>query len=357
MPEIRLPRHVHRVRSRGRDYFYYQPGRGSNAPGPRVRLPDDPTSPEFWAALRAAQGAHELAPVAGTVAGLIDAYVAAWPTLQRPLSPGTQDQYRRYLAPIREKWGHLDPHGLRPRHVDALIRSIGVERPGAANNTLDALRAMFRWALGPVELVAHDPTRGVRHFPKGAGHAPWTDEQLAFAAEHFTGPLRRLFFLAAYTGQRVSDLVRLGPQNVEDGCIRLTQKKSGARPWAPIWPELEAEMATWERRPGPFLIQQEGRRAGHPFTTNSVWKLFDRERAKHPILEGAVLHGLRANAVIRLRRAGYSHAQIADMVGMSLPIVESYCRNEDKKASALGVLAEARERAATVKPLENGKRK
>lgn len=357
MPEIKLPRHVHRVRSRGKDYYYYQVGRNSKNPGPSIALPRDPTSPEFWSAIREAQGVYELAPVAGTVSALIDAYIAAWPTLQRPLSAGTQEQYKRYLEPARQAWGHLDPHGLRPRHVDALIRSIGVDRPGAANNTLDALRAMFRWALGPVELVAHDPTQGVRHFPKGAGHAPWTEEQLEFAAATFTGPLRRLFFLAAYTGQRISDVIRLGPQHVEDGCIRLQQKKSGARPWCPIFPELEAEMATWPRRPGPFLLQESGRRAGHPFTTNSAWKLFDRERAKHPVLEGAVLHGLRANAVIRLRRGGYAHGQIADMVGMSVPIVEHYCRNEDKKASALGVLAEARERAASVKPLENGKRK
>ena len=45
-----------------------------------------------------------------------------------------------------------------------------------------------------------------------------------------------------------------------------------------------------------------------------------------------------ANAVIRLRQAGYSIAQISDMVGMSPPMVERYCRHADRKAGGQAVL-------------------
>lgn len=358
MASVKFPRHVHRVVSRGREYFYYTPGRGTPHQGTSIKLPSDPRSPEFWQALRQAQGVTGPVPV-DTIGALIDAYVESWPTLQRQLSKGTQDQYRRYLKPARKAWGQLPAQSLRPKHVDALIRKIGAETPGAANNVLDALRAMVKWANGPVDLLAHDPTQGVRHFAKGKGHEPWTDEQLQFAEQNFTGALRRFFFLARYTGQRVSDIVRLSPNHIEDDCFHLTQKKSGAQPWCPIFPELQKEMATWERRPGPFLLQEDGKSAGRPFTTNQLWKVFDRERAKHPILEGAVMHGLRANATIHLRRGGYSHGQIGDMVGMSLEIVEHYCRHEDKKVSAQHVLKEEREKRQSeiVKPLENGNRK
>jgi DNA-binding CsgD family transcriptional regulator len=41
--------------------------------------------------------------------------------------------------------------------------------------------------------------------------------------------------------------------------------------------------------------------------------------------------GLRATAVINLRRAGLSYAQIGDIVGMSAKMVERYCRNADMR--------------------------
>lgn len=358
MSKVSLPRHVHRVVSRCREYFYYQEGRGTPQEGERIRLPDDPQTPEFWNAVRQAQGTFGPTPT-DTVGALIDAYQAAWPTLQRKLSKGTQDQYRRYLKPVRKAWGDLPADSLRPKHVDALIRKVGADTPGAANNVLDALKAMCRWANGPVELLAHDPTRGVHRFAKGEGHAPWTEEQLAFAEKTFKGALRRFYFLSRYTGQRISDVVRLNPNDEDGGGFSLRQKKTGVKPWCPIFPELEAEMATWERRPGPYLLQEEGKSAGKPFSTNQMWKVFDGERSKHPILDGAVPHGLRANAVIRLRGGGYTALQISDMVGMSVEMVEHYCRHADRKASGQAVLRELREQngGPSVKPWKNGKQK
>jgi hypothetical protein len=47
---------VHRVVSRGREYFYYQFARGTPHQGERTKLPNDPQSAEFWTALRQAQG-------------------------------------------------------------------------------------------------------------------------------------------------------------------------------------------------------------------------------------------------------------------------------------------------------------
>lgn len=358
MPEISLPRHVHRVKAGGREYFYYQEGRGTAHAGPRVRLPDDPTTPEFWNAVRQAQGVVGPTPT-DTIGAMIDAFELSWKTRQKKMTEGTKDQYRRYLKPVRATWGDFPARSLRPKHVDALVRKIGAEKPGAANNVLDALKAMVDWATGPADLLGHDPTQGVKRFEKGEGHKPWTPEQLEFAEQTFTGALRRFYFLSRYTGQRISDVVRLTPNDEDGGGFSLPQKKTGVRPWCPIFPELEAEMATWERRPGPFLLQEDGKSKGKPFSTNQMWKAFDRERKKHPILDGAVPHGLRANAVIRLRDHGYTAQQIGDMVGMSVDMIEHYCRHADRKASGQAVLRELRERNEdeTVKRLKNGKQK
>jgi integrase len=334
---VTLPKGVHCVVSRGHEYFYYQAGRGTDHSGQRIRLPSNPQSPEFWNAIRQAQGITSPVPT-DTINALVDAYEIAWPALPRKLSDGTKEQYRRSLSVVRNAWGDLRAESLRPSHVQALMDGLAA-KPGKANNVLDALRAMCRWAMGPRELLSRDPTLGVEHFADGEGHKPWTPEQLSTADERFTGVLRRAYVLARYTGQRISDVVRLGFTDIDEGGFALRQKKTGVRPWCPIFPELEAEMTTWEKRPGPFLVQDNGR----PFTPNQLWKLFDRAREHHPGLGDAVWHGLRANAVIRLRQAGYSIGQISDMVGMSPPMVERYCRYADRKAGGQAVLLALKE--------------
>src|SRR5262249_50817569 len=123
---------------------------------------------------------------------LIDAYELAWPTMRKKLSDGTKQQYARSLRVVRRTWGDLRAESLRPRHVQALMDTLA-QTPGKANNVLDALRAMCRWAGGPRELLTLDPTRGVAHFDRGEGHRPWSAEQLAFADANFSGALRRAF--------------------------------------------------------------------------------------------------------------------------------------------------------------------
>src|SRR5262249_6580994 len=123
----------------------------------------------------------------------------------------------------------------------------------------------------------------------------------------------------------VPDVVRLGPTDVDtfqgrDAFAIVTQKRM--RPvWCPIRSELAAEMATWERRPGPFLLQRNGK----PFTRKEFARQFAEARDAIPERKGLTLHGLRATAVINLRRAGLSYAQIGDIVGMSANMVEHYC--------------------------------
>lgn len=346
-PAVTLPAGVHRVVSRGRVYYYFQPGRGTPLAGDRIRLPSDPHSPEFWIAVRQAQGLGGILQ-ADTIGALADAYEAAWPTLPRKLSQGTKTKYKASLTVVRKAWGSLPAEGLRPSHVQALMDKLAAT-PGKANTVLDALRSMCRWAMGPRELLTRDPTLGVPHFEQGEGHKPWTPEQLAFADAHFTGMVRRGYVLMKYTGQRISDVVRMGWTDLDGNGISLPQKKTGVRPWCPIFPELEAEMATWDRRPGPFLLQANGK----PFSTNGWWKAFDAVRGAHPVLADAVPHGLRAVAVIRLRQSGFTTSQIVDMVGMSPPMVERYSRHADRKAGGEAVLlslAKGRNKNGTVKP-------
>lgn len=161
--------------------------------------------------------------------------------------------------------------------------------------------------------------------------------------------------MAKHTGQRISDVVRLGWNDIDDGGFSLRQKKTGVQPWCPIFPELEAEISQWEKRPSPFLYQDNGK----PFTPNLLWKRLEGVRIKHPVLTGAVWHGLRANAVIRLRQYGYSTPQICDAVGMSPQMVERYSRYADRKMGGQAILMDFKKRKQNeiVKQCKTGQQK
>jgi integrase len=87
-------------------------------------------------------------------------------------------------------------------------------------------------------------TEGVKPYKSDGGHKPWTPAQCAAAEKNFTGMVRRAYFLARYTGQRGSDVVRLAETFIDDGGFRLIQKKTGREVWCPIDEALAAEMAT-----------------------------------------------------------------------------------------------------------------
>ena len=105
--------------------------------------------------------------------------------------------------------------------------------------------------------------------------------------------MRRGFMLYQHTGLRGSDVVRLGPTDVDTyqgrDAFALTTQKRKRDVWCPIMPALAAEMATWERRPGPYLLQQNGK----PFTRKEFGRQFAEARDAIPELKGLTLHGLR----------------------------------------------------------------
>lgn len=320
---VELPKGVHRVVAGGREYFYWHPGRGTKAPGERVRLPDDPQSPEFWNALRALQG-NIVASVV-TFGAVMDLYQAS-PDFAK-LSKGTKPLYLRQLRIARAGFGELTAESMRPSMVRGVLDGLA-DTPAAANNFLSTMRSLSKWGLVRDHFNV-SLTEGLTPYETTGGHKPWTPAQLVAAEAHLTGMVRRGWLLARYTGQRGSDVVRLGETFIDDGGFRLAQQKTGREVWCPIDDALAAEMATWARRPGPYLQQASGR----PYTRKLLDRHFFDMRQDVPGLADVTLHGLRATRIIELRREGLTTAQIQDQVGMSLAMIERYCRFADKKAS------------------------
>lgn len=328
---VNLPKGAYRVISRGKEYYYFQLGRNTASAGPNIRLPDDPHSPEFWTALRKAQGESGAEETIYTVESAIAGYLGAI-----NIAPETHYRYRRSLDHAKAAWGGLPVDGLLPKHVAALMKTFA-SKPHVGNHFLGTMKSFGGWCLANGH-ITQGFTEGVKPFKVEGGHKPWTPEQIA-AIGKLPSTVRRGVMLYLYTGQRGQDVVRLGPTMLDDGGFDLKQLKTKRDVWCPVLPELAAEMATWERRPGPYLLQANGK----PYTRRMFWRDFDKARETIPELADVTLHGLRCTAVINLRRGGLSVPQISDIVGMSLATVQRYCRFADKKESgkaALLMLAE-----------------
>src|SRR5258705_4131555 len=220
---ITLPKGVHRVVARAKEYFYFQAGRGTKMPGPRVPLPKDVHAPEFWIELRKAQG-DTAGPGVTTINALCDLYLAS-PQFLAGITASSQKQYRQHIRRVREACGIHPAAALRPKHLREMLDTMA-HIPGAANSFLNVLRPLSKWGL---ERGHSDPsiTEGGKPDKLDTGHRPWTVEQCRAAEQHLAGMVRRAYFLSPHTRQRGAHPRPPGETIVDDGGFPPSPQKTG----------------------------------------------------------------------------------------------------------------------------------
>lgn len=293
-------------------------------------------------------------PKAGRVtedrfAALIRQYMAEAPKWRLPppkgYSENTKELWGRELnlAARPDCLGNYSINEIRPALVQAFYDGLS-EWPPKQAASLSAMKQLEKWAIVR-DLLPRQITLGVEIEESDGGHIPWDDAHVVLAEQHARPDLARAVTLGANAGQRGSDLVRMGPTDVEnyDGIdgINVKQKKTGRIVWVPITSPLAAAMKTWERRPGPFLVRLDGT----PWTRDALTNAWAYERDHNPALaplracgpdkdKPLVMHGLRGHACVRLLRAGANTRQISDMVGMSEEQVKNYTKFSVQRENA-----------------------
>lgn len=277
----------------------------------------------------------------GSFAALIRAFMHSEKFMR--YADGTKDTWGRELrfAAREDVLGAVSLQTIRPALIQAFLDGL-TGRPGKQAVAYSVLKQVEKYALVR-DLVPRTFMDGVETERPQGGHLPWTDEDVALAEKHARADLARAVTLGANTGQRGSDLIRMCPTDIEvyqgvEG-INVVQKKTGREVWVPITAPLAAAMRTWERRPSPYLVRLDG----SPWDRAALTHAWDWEKESNPALvsikeKGLVLHGLRGTACVRLKRAGAKTEQIADMVGMSGPMVARYCRLSLQKENALAAI-------------------
>ena len=255
------------------------------------------------------------------------------------LKPSSQAIYRGVIDRFCIQYGDNRVTGLKREHVVRLVAA-RAERPVAANTLRKVLRAMMKHAV-EIGLRADDPTRDVRAIRvKSGGFHSWNDDEIAqFEKSHPTGtPARLALALLLYTGQRRSDVVRMGPQHIRSGVLGVRQQKPGIELAIPVHSALAAVIAETPTYHLTFLTNQFGR----PFTAGYFGQWF-REQCDMAGLRHCSAHGLRKAAARRLAEAGCSTHEIAAITGhASLKEVARYTEAVDRRRLAQSAMAKVR---------------
>ena len=318
-----------------------------------ISLPGPIGSPEFFAAYFAAlNGGTPLAAAPGmigaarSVAGSVRAAVAQYLASEdatgfKRLGAGTQRQRRGMLERFREQ------HGDKPlalMHAAFIKKAMAEMTPHVAANWLKTLRHLMAFAVAH-GLCENDPTAGIKapKTPKTGGHSMWTEAQITqFEAHHPIGSKARLAFaLLIHTGQRRSDVIRMGRQHIKNNALTITQAKAtGGRKFGitvkiPVHPKLATIIEATPSEHLTFLTTQ----AGKPYIGEHFSNQF-RAWCNQAGLPDVSSHGLRKACCRRLVEAGCTPHEIAAITGhVTLREIERYTEEYNREQAAAQAMA------------------
>lgn len=330
-----LPKHVKRVRSKGRNYYYFDTGKMDDGKRVYVRLPDL-RSMDFGGSYAALMGHRNRKPKSDAmrVPKLIELYQKS--PAYRELAPNSQRLYDIYLARFEKLMPTAPIAEITRGDIIKLLDGMA-ETPGAANSLLKSIGTVFAWAHTR-EYIRANPCDGIKRFA-GGEHMPWPPHVLHAALTSEDGMVRLLTHMLYFTAQRLNDVLAMTWRDFIDGSVHVRQKKTGKVLVIPMHARLRRELDDTQRTALVVCTSKTGR----PLKEDTARKALKDFCAA----QGAtcVPHGLRKNAVIALLEAGCSMAETAAISGQTLQVVEHYAkhRNQLQLASAAIVNWERKE--------------
>jgi integrase len=162
----------------------------------------------------------------------------------------------------------------------------------------------------------------------------WSDEDLDALLAHASTEMAWAARLAALTGLRRGDLVKLAWTHIGEFAIELKTGKSKGRRTVtiPMIKDLRALLATIPKRATTVLTSSDKRPWTGDGLGSSWWKLIQVSGLKD---KGLRFHDFRGTAATRLFRANLSLREIAEMLGWSEDRVEKIINRYVKRDEIL----------------------
>jgi integrase len=266
-------------------------------------------------------------------------------TYDEPIAPGSQKLFRDM------------PLSRMTTDAVEVLRDRKIEFPEAANSRVKAIRQVFRFGVKKKDASGRpyapsNPARDVEYFKTGStGFHTWTvDEIHQYEERHPIGSKARLCLaLLMFTGQRRSDIIRLGKQHARGGKLTFTQFKGRNRKpkrlQLPILPALQRIIDASPCGALTFLINDLGR----PFTDAGIGNKM-RQWCDEAGLPHCTAHGIRkAGSTIAAENGATAHQLMAIFGWDTLKQAEIYTKaaNQKRLAEDSMHLIEAQEQNST----------
>jgi len=335
----------------GKERFYFR------RPGQRkIRINGVPWTPSFMAEYEAAKGGAVFVrgiaqQKVGTFSWWCDQYYASkeFIELDNELSKPRRKKSLTRICRLPVKpgsttlFGDVQAKSFNKKAIK-VIRDRHADTPGAANDMLKSVRAVFQHIVDDEESgVEVDPTREVSFLQSNNpdGYHSWTIEEVEqYETTHAIGTVARLALgLLLYSSQRLSDVIAMGPQHVklrdEQKWLVFTQNKNRKRKPVhleiPLRPELQELIEATTVGAESFLTAKRGGK----YTRVNYTKDFAEWciAAKVP----GRSHGLRKASAARLAENGATDKEIMSITGhTTMQEVTRYTKaaNQKRLASA-----------------------
>jgi integrase len=315
---------IKKVRAKGHIYYYHRKTGD--------RLPGEPRSPEFMAALDALNRKQELIARPGTLGALIQRYRGSPDFTDLAANTRRNRQWVFDLKPLA---------GMRLVDIDSAFvyevrdRAKAKHKRSFANLLINVLRLLFSWAIKRI-IMDNNPALDVEKVrrPKDAKvvNRPWRPEELEIVLAHASRQIRLAVAIAAFTGLRESNVVRVTWTSYDGVAFETRQIKTGD----PIWVKAHfrlREMLDQTPRVSPVILI--GAR-GKPFTESglrtSFFRLIRKLVTEGKVQPGLSFHGLRHTLGTTLAEAGCDAATIAAVLGQATTkMAEHYSKTAKRK--------------------------
>ena len=201
---------------------------------------------------------------------------------------------------------------------------------------------VLSYAVDPLGKIAGNPCEGIKQLYSGdRSEIIWLDSDITQVKASCSPEIAQAVELAAHTGLRLGDLMRLSWSHVQEdeGAIIMATGKSRGKREAiiPLYDDLRAVLARIPKRSTTILTSSKRR----PWTVDGFGSSFNKAKIEAKMADRDLhFHDFRGTAVTRFYIAGIPERVIAEIVGWSEEQVSKIIRRYVGRAAATRALIE-----------------
>lgn len=322
---------IAKVKAKGQTYYY------AWRKGPRLR--GEPGSPEFMASYNEAVE-NRRTPDTARFRSLVTQYKASGD--YKALADSTKRNWAPWLDRIGQHFGDLRiaqfdrPDKIRP--VIRRWRNQWADKPRTADYGLQVLSRVLSFAVDPLGKIAGNPCEGIKQiYSVNRSEIIWTESDITLIKKTCSADIGHAVDLAAHTGLRLGDLLRLSWSHVGDDAITITTGKSKHRRTAiiPLYDDLRRVLESIPKRSTTILTNIRRR----PWTANGFGTAFNRAKIVAKMNDRDLhFHDLRGTAVTKFYIFGIPERVIAEIMAWEEEHVAKIIRRYVDRSAATKAL-------------------